>query len=100
MNGPWPYSDLKDAMEIDAQQRVRERTRHEAARRSTRTCVPGMAQSESGESPDARYRRSRRLGEGQGRHREVGSEGSPIQKRGARYTNRIRGVARSGRAGT
>ena len=52
-------------------------------------CVPGMAQSERGESPRARYKRSRRLGEGQGRRREAGSEGSPIQTRGATNRNRI-----------
>ena len=58
-------------------------------RARAKACVPGMARNSSGESPDARYRRSRRLGEGQGRRREAGSEGSPIRKRGARYTNRI-----------
>ncbi len=36
-------------------------------------CVPGMAQNWGGESPLARCSQSRRLGEGQGRHREVGS---------------------------
>ena len=29
------------------------------------TCVPGMVQNERGESPRGRYKRSRRLGEGQ-----------------------------------
>jgi len=45
--------------------------------------VPGMAQNLWGGTPDARFTRSRRLGEGKGRCREAGSEGSPIQKRGA-----------------
>ena len=36
-----------------------------------RSCVPGMEQSERGESPRARYKRSRGLGEGQGRRREA-----------------------------
>ncbi len=34
-------------------------------------CVPGMAQNERGESPRARFSRSRRRGEGRGRHREA-----------------------------
>jgi hypothetical protein len=50
-----------------------------------------MAQNERGESPRARFSRSRRLGEGQGRHREVGSGGSPIQKRGATNRNPAEG---------
>src|SRR3990172_7143370 len=58
-----------------------------------------MTQSERGESPRARYSRSRRLGEGQGRHREVGSGGSPIQTRGATHRNRIRGVGPPGTSG-
>src|SRR5262245_23530070 len=37
---------------------------------------------------------------GKGVHREVGSGGSPIQTRGATNRNRLRGVARPGRAGT
>jgi hypothetical protein len=55
-----------------------------------------MAQSEQGESPRARGSRSRRLGEGQGHHREVGSEQGPIQPRGATHRNRIRGVGPPG----
>jgi hypothetical protein len=43
---------------------------------------------------------SRRTREAQGRHREVGSEGSVERRCGARDTNRIRGVVQSGRAGT
>ena len=58
-----------------------------------------MAQSLWGESPHARFSRSRRQGEGQepapdlirGRHREVGSGGSPIQKRGATNRNPAKG---------
>ena len=47
------------------------------------TCVPGMARNYVGESPTARFSQSRRLAKGQGRHREVGSEGSPTQNGGA-----------------
>jgi hypothetical protein len=47
-----------------------ERT-HYRALLSSSTCVPGMSQSERGESPRARYSGSRRVGEGQGRHREM-----------------------------
>ena len=43
---------------------------------------------------------SRRTREAQGRHREVGSEGSVERTCGARDTNRIRGVVQLGRAGT
>lgn len=43
---------------------------------------------------------SRRTREAQGRHREVGSEGSVERRCGARDTNRIRGVVQPGRAGT
>jgi len=64
------------------------------------TCVPGMARSESGASPDTRCTQSRRLAEGQGRRREAGSGGSPRQNRGAMNKNRIRGVVHPGRAGT
>ena len=53
-----------------------------------------------GESPLSRCTWSRRTREAQGRHREVGSEGSVERRCGARYTNRIRGVVPSGRAGT
>ena len=53
-----------------------------------------------GESPLSRYAWSRRTREAQGRHREVGSEGSVERRCGARDTNRIRGVVQSGRAGT
>jgi hypothetical protein len=53
-----------------------------------------------GESPPSRYAWSRRTREAQGRHREVGSEGSVERRCGARDTNRIRGVVRSGRVGT
>jgi hypothetical protein len=63
-------------------------------------CVPGMAQNWRGESPRARYKWSRRLGEGQGHHREVGSGGSPIQKCGATNRNQIGGVVHPGRVGT
>ena len=44
---------------------------------SHRTCAPGMARYFVGESPMARFSQSRRQGEGQGRHREVGSIGAP-----------------------
>src|SRR5229473_6657767 len=64
------------------------------------TCVPGMARNYVGESPTARFSQSRRLAEGQGRHREVGSEGSPTQSGGAMNKNRILGVVHPGRAGT
>jgi hypothetical protein len=53
-----------------------------------------------GESPPSRYSWSRRTREAQGRHREVGSEGSVERTCGARDTNRIRGVVQPGRAGT
>ena len=53
-----------------------------------------------GESPPSRCTWSRRTREAQGRHREVGSEGSVERTCGARDTNRIRGVVQSGRAGT
>jgi hypothetical protein len=53
-----------------------------------------------GESPLSRYSWSRRTREAQGRHREVGSEGSVERMCGARDTNRIRGVVRLGRVGT
>src|SRR5262247_4178372 len=53
-----------------------------------------------GESPPSRYAWSRRTREAPGRHREVGSEGSVERMCGARDTNRIRGVVRSGRVGT
>ena len=36
-------------------------------------CVLGMAQSQRGDSFRTKYKRSRRIGEGQGRHHEVGS---------------------------
>jgi group II intron reverse transcriptase/maturase len=52
-------------------------------------CVPGMAQNERGARPRARYARSRRRGKGPGRHREVGSGGSPIHTCGATHRNRI-----------
>ena len=42
----------------------------------------------------------RRTREAHGRHREVGSEGSVERMRGARNTNRIRGVTVPGRVGT
>jgi len=51
--------------------------------------VPGMAPNWRGESPLARCPQSRRLGEGQGRHGDVGSGGSPIQSRGATNRNQI-----------
>jgi len=58
-----------------------------------------MAQNLWGESPHARCEfilsktegRSRRQGEGQGRHREVGSGRNPIQKRGATSRNPAEG---------
>jgi len=53
-----------------------------------------------GESPLSRCTWSRRTREAHGRHREVGSEGSVERTCGARDTNRIGGVVRSGRAGT
>jgi hypothetical protein len=46
-------------------------------------CVPGMARNWQGASPCARCSRSLRIGEGQGRRREAGSGGSPIQRCGA-----------------
>ena len=63
-------------------------------------CVPGMARNSRAASPRARCQRSRRRGAGPGRLREVASTGSPIRTRGARDTNRIRGVVPLGRAGT
>jgi hypothetical protein len=56
---------------------------------STQTCAPGMARYFIGESPMARFSQSRRQGEGQGRRREAGSGGSPIQSCGAMNKNRI-----------
>ena len=53
-----------------------------------------------GESPLSRCAWSRRTREAPGRHREVGSEGRVERRCGARDTNRIRGVVRSGRVGT
>jgi hypothetical protein len=53
-----------------------------------------------GESPPSRCTWSRRTREAQGRHRKAGSEGSVERRCGARDTNRIRGVVRSGRVGT
>jgi hypothetical protein len=44
------------------------------APRLIQPCVPGMIQSLRGVSPRSRCKRSRRQGEGQGRHREVGSK--------------------------
>jgi len=48
----------------------------------------------------ARFSQSRRQGEGQGRRREAGSEGSPIRNCGTMNKNRISGVMHLGRAGT
>jgi hypothetical protein len=53
-----------------------------------------------GESPLSRCAWSRRTSEAQGRHREVGSEGSVERMCGATDRNRIQGVVRSGRVGT
>jgi len=52
-------------------------------------CVPGMARNYVGGSPTARFSQSRRLGKRQGRHREVGSEGSRTRSCGAMNKNRI-----------
>ena len=67
-----------------------------SARRGIRAADAGRVcrawhRASRGESPHARFSRSRRLGEGQGRHREVGSEGSPIQKYGATNRNWMTG---------
>jgi len=48
-----------------------------------------MARYLVGASPIARFSQSRRQGEGQGRRREAGSEGSPIRNCGAMNKNRI-----------
>ena len=69
--------------------RTIERDGPQAARPSLWTCVPGMARYFVGESPMARFSQSRRQGEGQGRRREAGSEGSPIRNCGAMNKNRI-----------
>jgi len=62
-------------------------------------CVPGMSQClEVKVLCPAKWRRRTR--EAQGRHREVGSEGSVERMRGARNTNLIRGVTYLGRVGT
>jgi hypothetical protein len=53
-----------------------------------------------GASPPSRYTWSRRTREAQGRHREVGSEGSGERTCGTRNTHRIEGVGQPGRAGT
>ena len=55
----------------------------------TKSCAPGMARYLVGASPTARLSQSRRQGEGQGRRREAGSEGSPIRNCGAMNKNRI-----------
>ena len=48
-----------------------------------------MARYFMGESPTARFSQSRRQGEGQGRRREAGSEGSPIRNCGAMNKNEV-----------
>jgi hypothetical protein len=58
-------------------------------RRLAWACAPGMARYFIGASPMVRFSQSRRQGEGQGRRREAGSEGSPIQNCGAMNKNRI-----------
>lgn len=58
-------------------------------RASSGPCAPGMARYFIGASPMARFSQSRRQGEGQGRRREAGSEGSPIRNCGAMDKNRI-----------
>ena len=61
--------------------------------------MPGMSQClEVKVLCPARWRRRTR--EAQGRHREVGSEGSVERRRGARNTNLIGGVTYPGRVGT
>jgi hypothetical protein len=76
---------------------------HEPTRRSARL-MPSVCAVHAvmlgGASPPSRYSWSRRTREAQGRHREVGSEGSVERTCGARDTNPIRGVVPSGRAGT
>ena len=70
-----------------------------AANGDWEACVPGMSQClEVKVLCPAKWRRRTR--EAQGRHREVGSEGSVERMRGARNTNRIRGVTVLGRVGT
>lgn len=61
--------------------RLTRRSRLRRARGLPWACVPDMAQNYRGASPRARCQRSRRLGKGQGAHREVGSEGSRSSKR-------------------
>jgi hypothetical protein len=69
------------ALDKLGEQRGREKASREA-------CVPGMSQrSEVKVLCPARWRRRTR--EAQGRHREVGSEGSVERMRGARNTNLI-----------
>jgi hypothetical protein len=63
-------------------------------------CVPCMRSCLGVKVPLSRCTWSRRTREAPGRHREVGSEGRVERRCGARDTNRIRGVVRSGRVGT
>jgi len=57
---------------------------------STNVCAGGgVARTYPGASHGARFLQSRREGEGQGRCREAGSEGSPIRNCGAMNKNRI-----------
>src|SRR5574337_1186293 len=51
-----------------------------------------MARYFMGESPVDRFSQSRRQGEGQGRRREAGSEGSPIRNDGAMYKTKSSGT--------
>jgi translation initiation factor IF-2 len=58
-----------------------------------------MAQRERGARPRARCSRRRRRGEGPGRHRAAGSDGSPRQRGGATPRPRIGGVVPPGTSG-
>jgi hypothetical protein len=75
------------------------RTRNKLRAAQLQACVPDMAQNSRGASPRARCQRRRRRGAGQGRHRAVGSGGSPIHRCGATHRNRIRGVGPPGTSG-
>src|SRR5215475_122427 len=88
-----------------------ERTGHSAGvcgRHSSVCCGPPLTASVcarhavmlGSESLLSRCAWSRRTREAPERHREVGSEGRVERRCGARDTNRIRGVVRSGRVGT
>jgi hypothetical protein len=93
---PSGYAEEGASISIKALQR----TRHTAAAPLSLGVCAVHAVMLGSESLLSRCAWSRRTREAQGRHREVGSEGSVERTCGARDTNRIRGVVQPGRAGT